>query len=186
MNKLQKHGLGYWHIIWKRGVTTMRALTIVLSQQVVLTEKTSSNIKKRRRTTECHLSSHTILRSVVYPPSLVSTGQPHKNTQNCAKSSKDHPSWLSDFRLLTDFVCLYTYEFWLSLCKIVRSSVILLLPLFTITMPNVTAGGNFFPRGHCNLVALRKHLSITKLITTYRLGRHPGKQCPHLLLHGTG
>jgi hypothetical protein len=35
------------------------------------------------------------------------------------------------FRLLTDFVCLYTYEFWLSLCKIVRSSVILFLPLFT-------------------------------------------------------
>jgi hypothetical protein len=34
------------------------------------------------------------------------------------------------FRLLTDFVCLYTYEFWLSLCKIFRSSVILLLPLF--------------------------------------------------------
>ena len=36
------------------------------------------------------------------------------------------------FRLLADFVCLYTYEFWLSLCKIVRSSVILLLPLFKI------------------------------------------------------
>jgi hypothetical protein len=33
--------------------------------------------------------------------------------------------------LLTDFVCLYNYEFWLSLCKIVRSSVILLLPLFS-------------------------------------------------------
>jgi hypothetical protein len=33
------------------------------------------------------------------------------------------------FRLLPDFVCLLTYEFWLSLCKIVRSSVILLLPL---------------------------------------------------------
>ena len=32
--------------------------------------------------------------------------------------------------MLTDFFCLYTYEFWLSLCKIVRSSVILLLPLF--------------------------------------------------------
>ena len=32
------------------------------------------------------------------------------------------------FRLLTDFVCLYT---WLSLCEIARSSVILLLPLFT-------------------------------------------------------
>jgi hypothetical protein len=35
------------------------------------------------------------------------------------------------FRLLTDFVCLYNYEFWLSLCKIVRSSVILLLPLYS-------------------------------------------------------
>jgi hypothetical protein len=34
------------------------------------------------------------------------------------------------FRLLTDFVCLYNYEFGISLCKIVRSSVILLLPLF--------------------------------------------------------
>ena len=33
------------------------------------------------------------------------------------------------FRLLTDFVCLHYYEFLLSLCKIVRSSVILLLPL---------------------------------------------------------
>ena len=33
---------------------------------------------------------------------------------------------------LTDFVCLYNYEFWLSLCKIVRSSVILLLPLLRI------------------------------------------------------
>jgi hypothetical protein len=31
--------------------------------------------------------------------------------------------------LLTDFVCLYIYEFWFSLWKIVRSSVILLLPL---------------------------------------------------------
>ena len=33
------------------------------------------------------------------------------------------------FRLLTDFVCLYNYEFGLFLCNIVRSSVILLLPL---------------------------------------------------------
>ena len=37
------------------------------------------------------------------------------------------------FRLLTDFVCLYTYEFWLSLCKIARSSVIVVLPLFKNT-----------------------------------------------------
>ena len=36
------------------------------------------------------------------------------------------------FRLLTDFVCLYNYEFGLSLCKIVRSLVILLLPLLVI------------------------------------------------------
>ena len=35
-------------------------------------------------------------------------------------------------RLLTDFVCLYNYEFWRSLCRIVRSSVILLLPLFVL------------------------------------------------------
>ena len=36
------------------------------------------------------------------------------------------------FRLLTDFVCLYTYEFWLCLWKIVRSLIILLLPLQNI------------------------------------------------------
>jgi hypothetical protein len=36
--------------------------------------------------------------------------------------------------LLTDFVCLYNYEFGLSLCKIVRSSVILLLPLCVIVI----------------------------------------------------
>ena len=56
---------------------------------------TVTNIKKRTRTTECHLSSHTIMRSVIYPTSFVSTGQPYKNTQNCAKSSKNHPSWPS-------------------------------------------------------------------------------------------
>jgi hypothetical protein len=44
----------------------------VLTKPVVLTEKTSSNIKKRTRTTKCHLSSHTILRSVSYPTSFVS------------------------------------------------------------------------------------------------------------------
>jgi len=33
-------------------------------------------------------------------------------------------------RLLTDFVCLLIYEFWLSLWKIALCSVILLLPLF--------------------------------------------------------
>jgi hypothetical protein len=48
-----------------------------------------------QRPTECHLSSHTILRSVIYPTSFVSTGQPYKNSQNCAKSSTNHPSWPS-------------------------------------------------------------------------------------------
>jgi hypothetical protein len=38
------------------------------------------------------------------------------------------------FRLLTDFVCLYTYEFRLFLFKIVRSSVILLLPLLSVLL----------------------------------------------------
>jgi hypothetical protein len=41
-------------------------------------------------------------------------------------------------RLLTDFVCLYNYEFGLSLCKIVGSSVILLLPLFIIYLVKYT------------------------------------------------
>ena len=36
------------------------------------------------------------------------------------------------FPVVDWFVCLYTYEFWLSLCKIVRSSVILLLPLLIV------------------------------------------------------
>jgi hypothetical protein len=39
---------------------------------------------------------------------------------------------------LTDFVCLYNYEFGLSLCKIVRSSVVLLLPLFRYIMERET------------------------------------------------
>jgi hypothetical protein len=42
------------------------------------------------------------------------------------------------FRLLTDFVFLYTYEFWLSLCKIARSSVILLLPLLSVNTPCIS------------------------------------------------
>jgi len=42
--------------------------------------------------------------------------------------------------LLTDFVCLYTYEFWLSLLKIVRSSVILLLPLLSFNRSKTDVG----------------------------------------------
>jgi hypothetical protein len=47
---------------------------------------------------------------------------------DCSWCVVNHISWRSTvFRLLTDFVCLYNYEFWLSLWKIARSSVILLL-----------------------------------------------------------
>ena len=60
------------------------------------------------------------------------------------------------FRLLTDFVCLYTYEFWLSLCKIARSSVILLLPLFANFKLSLIAP--------CFIVALKvsSHASVCK------------------------
>ena len=47
------------------------------------------------------------------------------------------------FRLLTDFACLYTYEFCFSLCKIVQSSVILLLPLL-LTLLGVSWARVFF------------------------------------------
>jgi hypothetical protein len=46
----------------------------------------------------------------------------------CTKSGSLRFSQFSGCWLI---LCLYTYDFWLSLCKIVRSSVILLLPLFT-------------------------------------------------------
>ena len=59
--------------------------------------------------------------------------------------------------MLTDFVCLYNYEFWLSLCNIVRSSVILLLPLstpensnngaFLDIVTNASASETSIPRG---------------------------------------
>ena len=44
------------------------------------------------------------------------------------------------FPVVDWFVCLYNYEFWLSLCKIVRSSVILLLPLSYMCCPTGTFG----------------------------------------------
>ena len=48
-------------------------------------------IQYKEKNKECHLSSNTILRSVIYPTSFVSTGKPYKNNQNCAKSSKKKP-----------------------------------------------------------------------------------------------
>ena len=48
--------------------------------------------------------------------------------------SQSHCGFPSFPRLLTDFVCLLTYELCLSLWKIARCSVILLLPLFLSVM----------------------------------------------------
>ena len=45
--------------------------------------------------------------------------------------SQGHSGFYS-FPVVDWFVCLYTYEFWLSLCTIDRSSVIVLLPLFIL------------------------------------------------------
>jgi hypothetical protein len=62
------------------------------------------------------------------------------------------------FRLLTDFVCLYNYEFWLSLCKIVRSSVILLLPFFKFCSNQYNMMQVLFCF-HCNwLIKIRKDM----------------------------
>ena len=51
---------------------------------------------------------------------------------------------IHDLQLYNDFVCLYTYEFWLSLCKIVRSSIILLLPFLTLYIVNLVVSYMFF------------------------------------------
>jgi hypothetical protein len=64
--------------------------------------------------------------------------QHHLQTWLCDKTITNYIfsyliMWLENYALylyyLTDFVCLYNYKFLLSLCKIARSSVILLLPL---------------------------------------------------------
>jgi hypothetical protein len=66
------------------------------------------------------------------------------------------------FRLLTDFVCLYNYEFWLSLCKSVRSSVILLLPLFLRVhwFPTVTINWSIGEKFLSNATFNDKHKDI--------------------------
>ena len=63
------------------------------------------------------------------------------------------------FRLLTDFVCLYKYEFLLSRCKIVQSSVILLLPLYT-THPNTCLFVGFYIAFHTVFYFSRKNENV--------------------------
>jgi hypothetical protein len=73
--------------------------------------------------------------------------------------------------LLTDFVCLYTYEFWLSLCKIVRSSVILLLPLFesftVATMTWLTDMGYLCHKWPRICSTCREHFPVLSSFMTY-------------------
>jgi hypothetical protein len=73
-------------------------------------------------------------------------------------------------RLLTDFVCLYNYEFGLSLCKIVRSSVILLLPLVflnNIIKKNLVKRAHL---GHCNRAAVsRNRYGVEQTVDTHKI-----------------
>jgi hypothetical protein len=60
-----------------------------------------------------------------------------------------------------DFVCLYTYEFWLSLCKIARSSVILLLPLLFAFLTFLFCGQTF----------LNSRINVIPKYTWWKKGR---------------
>jgi hypothetical protein len=62
------------------------------------------------------------------------------------------------FRLLTDFVCLYNYEFWLALCKIVRSSLILFTDNIQVVSPffsNVVRKNYMVNKGNNKINELR-------------------------------
>jgi hypothetical protein len=72
------------------------------------------------------------------------------------------------FRLLTDFVCLYTYEFWLSLWKIVRSSVILLLPLLVNFWLPLLYSLTFI---YFNWYTIKKNIKTTVFLPYHRKSR---------------
>jgi hypothetical protein len=61
--------------------------------------------------------------------------------------------------LLTDFVCLYNYEFGLSLCKIVRSSVTLLLPLLAIVLSVLRCTDFYYPI----VASVARHAGVLKM-----------------------
>jgi len=63
------------------------------------------------------------------------------------------------FPLLTDFVCLLTYEFCLSLWKIARCSVILLLPLLPVIYLIDTVTKRKFKHHSININEMNNHLS---------------------------
>ena len=120
-------------------VVNLTHLYFVLSLQVLNTNVIVSGLTRPCGDMSCHSTHWTSNQSFL------------KLTPNCCVLSKEalntnFSQWFNKntckhditvftvFRLLTDFVCLYNYEFGLSLCKIVRSSVILLLPLFQHTI----------------------------------------------------
>ena len=94
-NKPPKKRLGELKCHLKKRGYNNASINHCFNKAIGIDGKDLIQYKEKTRTTECHLSSHTILRSVIYPTSFVSTGQPYKNTQNCVKSSKNHPSWPS-------------------------------------------------------------------------------------------
>jgi hypothetical protein len=67
----------------------------------------------------------------------------------------------SVFRLLTDFVCLYTYEICLSLWKIARCSVILLFPLFPSLDSRI-----YFPAFNTNPLTTVDELKWSKSVSS--------------------
>jgi hypothetical protein len=72
-----------------------------------------------------HLTYISSLKNVCMPNTSKLLFKSHIAIRFYVKSVSAHGSHLgcfTVFRLLTDFVCLYTYELWLSLCKIVQSS----------------------------------------------------------------
>ena len=84
--------------------------------------------KKNMKLTACMYIRVTLNRNAREKFVALKSDSTHHFFRNaCTKSGSLR---FSVFQLLTDFVCLYTYEFRLSLCTIVRSSVILLLPFF--------------------------------------------------------
>ena len=68
------------------------------------------------------------------------------------------------FRLLTDFVCLLTYEFCLSLWKIARCSVILLLPLLSNIESNSLPGSGYSVLLSCTCCLLNNWCCYVSLI----------------------
>jgi hypothetical protein len=96
---------------------------------------------------------------------LKSDSTHHFFTNACTKSGSLRFSQFSGCWLI---LSVYILEFWLSLCKTVRSSVILLLPLFTENEKN-----------SLSWVTLKRHLSIRVSVAYI----DTGSPVPHIQNH---